>query len=112
MAYYLSYWLIIYFTLLLQFQSSHSTNHRDDQPYRTAYHFQPPKNWMNGKKSDDYYNIYSYLQHVFLEFMANVILLFVFGIILWTTLGSQILMVSFCPHCFVCSCVADNINKS
>jgi len=19
------------------------------QPYRTAYHFQPPKNWMNGK---------------------------------------------------------------
>ncbi|RVW52351.1 hypothetical protein CK203_072084 [Vitis vinifera] len=19
-----------------------------DQPYRTAYHFQPPKNWMNG----------------------------------------------------------------
>jgi len=19
-----------------------------EQPYRTAYHFQPPKNWMNG----------------------------------------------------------------
>ncbi|CAM8948558.1 unnamed protein product [Rhodiola kirilowii] len=21
---------------------------KDIQPYRTAYHFQPPKNWMNG----------------------------------------------------------------
>ncbi|KAL0545508.1 hypothetical protein IC582_015394 [Cucumis melo] len=20
-----------------------------NQPYRTAFHFQPPKNWMNGK---------------------------------------------------------------
>ena len=22
-----------------------------EQPYRTAYHFQPPKNWMNGMSS-------------------------------------------------------------
>lgn len=29
----------------LQTLSSHSS---DNQPYRTAYHFQPPKNWING----------------------------------------------------------------
>lgn len=23
-------------------------NFQEQQPYRTAYHFQPPKNWMNG----------------------------------------------------------------
>lgn len=29
----------------LQTLSSHSSDH---QPYRTAYHFQPPQNWING----------------------------------------------------------------
>jgi len=24
------------------------SSHSYDQPYRTAYHFQPPKNWING----------------------------------------------------------------
>lgn len=26
----------------------HSPNRIKNQPYRTSYHFQPPKNWMNG----------------------------------------------------------------
>jgi hypothetical protein len=30
----------------LQSLSSHDS--KPNQPYRTAYHFQPPKNWING----------------------------------------------------------------
>lgn len=40
-----------------------------EQPYRSAFHFQPPKNWMNGEKS----------KHIFLliysPFIATVILI-------------------------------------
>uniref|UniRef100_A0A0A0KAZ1 Uncharacterized protein n=1 Tax=Cucumis sativus TaxID=3659 RepID=A0A0A0KAZ1_CUCSA len=35
------------------YRASHRTSHfvlhqHQQQPYRTSYHFQPPKNWING----------------------------------------------------------------
>ena len=27
----------------------------DEQPYRSAFHFQPPKNWMNGENSKSHF---------------------------------------------------------
>lgn len=57
----ISIWLLTLFTIIygilpieathhvfrnLQSLSSHDSS--NDQPYRTSYHFQPPKNWING----------------------------------------------------------------
>lgn len=36
-----------------------STPSEDSQPYRTGYHFQPPKNWINGTYFISTYIIYS-----------------------------------------------------
>ncbi|CAO2824552.1 unnamed protein product [Amaranthus hypochondriacus] len=41
---------------------SQSDLHPDDQPYRTAYHFQPIKNWMNGPM------IYKGIYHLFYQY--------------------------------------------
>ena len=55
-----SSWLLFFIFLLLgcgvlELEASHvyrnlqdSQSTSDKQPYRTSYHFQPPKNWMNG----------------------------------------------------------------
>ncbi|GMY34604.1 beta-fructofuranosidase, insoluble isoenzyme CWINV1-like [Fagus crenata] len=55
-----SSWLLFFISLLLgcgvlELEASHvyrnlqdSQSTSDKQPYRTSYHFQPPKNWMNG----------------------------------------------------------------
>lgn len=32
-----------------ELQSLSSDEYSTNQPYRTGYHFQPPKNWINGK---------------------------------------------------------------
>ncbi|WJX92114.1 Beta-fructofuranosidase, cell wall isozyme, variant 2 [Trifolium repens] len=44
----------------LQSLSSHDS--KPNQPYRTAYHFQPPKNWINGPL------IYKGLYHLFYQY--------------------------------------------
>ncbi|KAL4355852.1 hypothetical protein AHAS_Ahas09G0028100 [Arachis hypogaea] len=50
------FWLIALFSIIyvngvLHVEATHITSDDDDdsshQPYRTAYHFQPPKNWIN-----------------------------------------------------------------
>lgn len=42
----------------LESSSSYSSHH--DQPYRTAYHFQPLKNWINGIFLHFTYTLYLY----------------------------------------------------
>lgn len=86
----------------LQSLSSHSS----DQPYRTAYHFQPPKNWINGifstKKS---YNLTcpSFLTLIFSwkYFISLTVFCFVFAIwhvmLKWTYCRSQWLVL----HCWI-----------
>lgn len=32
----------------VEVEASHDESLPREQPYRTAYHFQPPNNWMNG----------------------------------------------------------------
>ncbi|XP_052181300.1 beta-fructofuranosidase, insoluble isoenzyme CWINV1-like [Diospyros lotus] len=72
-----SAWLVICLLLgllhghgILQAQASHPTHRQlqslqsspSDQPYRTSYHFQPPKNWMNGPM------IYKGIYHLFYQY--------------------------------------------
>ncbi|KAL2899582.1 Fructan 6-exohydrolase [Bienertia sinuspersici] len=40
-------------------------NHENDDPYRTAYHFQPPNNWMNGPM------IYKGIYHFFYQYYPH-----------------------------------------
>ncbi|KAM0043555.1 putative beta-fructofuranosidase [Helianthus debilis subsp. tardiflorus] len=39
-------WFLIFLTV--GFQHVRSNSITLEQPYRTAFHFQPPQNWMNG----------------------------------------------------------------
>ncbi|CAK9310620.1 unnamed protein product [Citrullus colocynthis] len=43
-------------------QTSHSLPQHYQQPYRTSFHFQPPKNWMNGPM------IYKGIYHLFYQY--------------------------------------------
>ncbi|PIN04037.1 Beta-fructofuranosidase [Handroanthus impetiginosus] len=64
MAYYYVIVLIISFLSALEIKASNIL-HKDpppNQPYRTAYHFQPPKNWMNGPM------IYKGIYHLFYQY--------------------------------------------
>ncbi|XP_057771525.1 beta-fructofuranosidase, insoluble isoenzyme CWINV1-like isoform X2 [Salvia miltiorrhiza] len=88
MAYYLNYWLIICFISLLEIQSCLSSIQRDDQPYRTAYHFQPPKNWMNGPM------IYKGIYHLFYQYNPKGA---VWGNIVWAHSTSRDL-INWTPH--------------
>ncbi|XP_031399878.1 beta-fructofuranosidase, insoluble isoenzyme CWINV1-like [Punica granatum] len=63
--------LLCYFCLFYLLQSSESSSitdyysSEDDQPYRTAYHFQPPRNWMNDPNGP---MIYEGLYHLFYQY--------------------------------------------
>ncbi|RYR40374.1 hypothetical protein HN51_027218 [Arachis hypogaea] len=65
------FWLIALFSIIyvngvLHVEATHITSDDDDdsshQPYRTAYHFQPPKNWINGPMR------YKGLYHLFYQY--------------------------------------------
>ncbi|KAI3455570.1 hypothetical protein Pfo_012233 [Paulownia fortunei] len=103
MAYYLS-WLIICFLSVLgnvvEIEASHIV-HRDlqslqtslpaNQPYRTAYHFQPPKNWMNDPNGP---MIYNGIYHLFYQYNPEGA---VWGNIVWAHSTSKDL-VNWTPH--------------
>ncbi|CDY23643.1 BnaC05g39510D [Brassica napus] len=46
----------------------HSPNRIKNQPYRTSYHFQPPKNWMNDPNGP---MIYNGVYHLFYQWYPN-----------------------------------------
>ncbi|XP_024015490.1 beta-fructofuranosidase, insoluble isoenzyme CWINV5 isoform X1 [Eutrema salsugineum] len=46
----------------------HAPNRIKDQPYRTGYHFQPPKNWMNDPNGP---MIYKGIYHLFYQWYPN-----------------------------------------
>ncbi|KAL1339108.1 hypothetical protein AAHE18_U009300 [Arachis hypogaea] len=65
------FWLVALFSIIyvngvLHVEATHITSDDDDdsshQPYRTAYHFQPPKNWINGPMR------YKGLYHLFYQY--------------------------------------------
>ncbi|KAG8380103.1 hypothetical protein BUALT_Bualt07G0158800 [Buddleja alternifolia] len=58
------------------------------QPYRTAYHFQPPKNWMNGPM------IYKGIYHLFYQYNPKGAL---WGYLVWAHSTSKDL-VNWTPH--------------
>ncbi|XP_031399883.1 beta-fructofuranosidase, insoluble isoenzyme CWINV1-like [Punica granatum] len=62
-----------------------------DQPYRTAYHFQPPKNWMNDPNGP---MIYKGLYHLFYQWNPKGA---VWGNIVWAHSTSKDL-VNWIPH--------------
>nr|AEB66646.2 cell wall invertase [Rumex dentatus] len=49
---------------LLLFMLTKSSSSNEDQPYRTAYHFQPPKNWMNDPNGP---LVYKGIYHLFYQ---------------------------------------------
>ncbi|KAL8458576.1 hypothetical protein ACS0TY_036192 [Phlomoides rotata] len=66
MAYFKN-WLIICFISVVEIQSSLQTTlpENQNQPYRTAYHFQPPKNWLNDPNGP---MIYRGIYHLFYQY--------------------------------------------
>jgi hypothetical protein len=66
----------------LQSSSSDSSNH---QPYRTAYHFQPHKNWING-------NIYISYKQVFIIISFLLLCLLINNLIIYLLLIFTLLM--------------------
>nr|AFV59226.1 cell wall invertase CcwINV [Elsholtzia haichowensis] len=90
MALSLNHWLIICLISLVQIQVSQSI-HRDDQPYRTAYHFQPPKNWMNDPNGP---MIYKGIYHLFYQYNPKGA---VWGNIVWAHSTSKDL-INWSPH--------------
>ncbi|XP_010262081.1 PREDICTED: beta-fructofuranosidase, insoluble isoenzyme CWINV1 [Nelumbo nucifera] len=51
--------------IYMHLQSVQSTSAVDHQPYRTAYHFQPPQNWMNDPNGP---MIYKGIYHLFYQY--------------------------------------------
>nr|GEX37386.1 fructan 6-exohydrolase-like [Tanacetum cinerariifolium] len=47
---------VIFLVLFLVLDVLHSNSIPLEQPYRTAFHFQPPQNWMNDPNGPMYYN--------------------------------------------------------
>ncbi|KAK6911901.1 Glycosyl hydrolase family 32, C-terminal [Dillenia turbinata] len=68
--------------------SSSSSSSSQDQPYRTGYHFQPPKNWINGPM------IYKGLYHLFYQYNPYGA---VWGNIVWAHSTSKDL-INWVPH--------------
>nr|POE86696.1 beta-fructofuranosidase, insoluble isoenzyme cwinv1 [Quercus suber] len=54
--------LLLYISLLLGYGVLQLEATADNQPYRTSYHFQPPKNWMNGPM------LYKGIYHLFFQY--------------------------------------------
>ncbi|GAB4836897.1 Fructan 6-exohydrolase [Ancistrocladus abbreviatus] len=71
--------------------SQSSSSHHDPQPYRTRYHFQPPKNWMNDPNGP---MIYKGLYHLFYQYNPKGL---VWGNIVWAHSTSEDL-VNWTPH--------------
>ncbi|OWM79858.1 hypothetical protein CDL15_Pgr001501 [Punica granatum] len=74
--------------LHLQNSESLTVNSSADQPFRTAYHFQPPKHWINGPM------IYKGLYHLFYQYNPKGA---VWGNIVWAHSTSKDL-VNWTPH--------------
>ncbi|XP_062013968.1 beta-fructofuranosidase, insoluble isoenzyme CWINV1-like [Rosa rugosa] len=65
-----------------------STHHQTKEPYRTGYHFQPPKNWINGPL------VYKKIYHLFYQYNPNGV---VWGNIVWAHSTSTDL-INWTPH--------------
>lgn len=61
-------------------------NLQKQQPYRTAFHFQPPKNWMNGMSLISQSYLYSAFQVYSFAFALIYVLIFWFLLMLILTL--------------------------
>ncbi|XP_010534898.1 PREDICTED: beta-fructofuranosidase, insoluble isoenzyme CWINV1-like [Tarenaya hassleriana] len=74
-----------------RFQSSKAKSPPPNQPYRTGYHFQPPKNWMNDPNGP---MLYKGIYHLFYQYNPNGA---VWGNIVWGHSTSTDL-VNWVPH--------------
>ncbi|KAK6911900.1 Glycosyl hydrolase family 32, N-terminal [Dillenia turbinata] len=93
-----SLWFMVLFSFVLSYgEASHQiyrnlesipSSSSQDQPYRTGYHFQPPKNWMNGPM------IYKGLYHLFYQYNPYGA---VWGNIVWAHSTSKDL-INWVPH--------------
>ncbi|CAN6573504.1 unnamed protein product [Malus baccata var. baccata] len=68
-----------------------TSSHQDNEPYRTGYHFQPPKNWINDPNGP---LIYKGIYHLFYQYNPKGV---VWGNIVWAHSTSTDL-VNWTPH--------------
>nr|POE72613.1 beta-fructofuranosidase, insoluble isoenzyme cwinv1 [Quercus suber] len=83
--------LLLFISLLLGYGVLQLEATADNQPYRTSYHFQPPKNWMNGMI---WPMLYKGIYHLFFQYNPKGA---VWGNIVWGHSTSTDL-VNWIPH--------------
>lgn len=89
-----SVWLACLFSIFLAFGASQleaAKNSPPNQPYRTSYHFQPPKNWINDPNGP---LIYKGIYHLFYQYNPKGA---VWGNIVWAHSTSTDL-INWTPH--------------